>query len=100
MARGEAWKASDGAMVGVGRVRQETLQELEGESPASSRITALLFYEAGNSREGRPISTSCHFYLFSFGFDLPMGESFQKDGWVDPQELNKWKPKCHSANQF
>lgn len=40
------------------------------------------------------------FYLLGFGFDLSMGESFQKDRWLDAQELNEWKPKCHSVTRF
>lgn len=45
---------------------------------------------------GRHISTRS-IYLFSLDFNLSMGESFQKDRWWDPQELNKWKPKCYSV---
>lgn len=39
--------------------------------------------------EDRCIPTQSHLYLLSLGFDLSMGESFQKDRWLEPQELNK-----------
>lgn len=37
-----------------------------------------------SSREGGHISPQSHFYLLCFGFNFSMGESFQKDPWVDP----------------
>lgn len=38
---------------------------------------------------GRCLSSQSHFYLLCFGFNLFVGESFQKNRWVDPQELVK-----------
>ena len=35
-------------------------------------------------RGGWAYSPQSHFYLLCFGFNLSMGESFQKDPWVDP----------------
>lgn len=38
-----------------------------------------------SSRGGGHISPpQSHFYLLRFGFNFSMGESFQKDPWVDP----------------
>lgn len=46
---------------------------------------------AAEERTGCP--TQNHRYLLGLGFNLPVGESFQQGRRLDPQELNKWKPR-------
>lgn len=35
------------------------------------------------------MSSALYCYLFCFGFNLPVSESFQKNSWADPQELRE-----------
>ena len=74
---------------GIGEVkagdadRSWTTQDLAGRIQESGLSWG--HHPTGSSSgEGGHIPPQNHFYLLCFGFNLSVGESFQKDPWVDP----------------